>query len=267
MRVRRSRPSGATQLYQCADPDPRERPSCTARRFGPTGATQSYSRAGLERWLSGRPCGVRSTAPVVASATAAAPLQRGWQWRRSQPTVPAGRIRDVEDVLDQLEGTRAMQSQRGRICGRSPGLPGAVADRLAGLPLPELFEAGSDKFAIEGKRPVNAHGAHHGEARRIDERILPLVVPAKPSQRVRLQLRRREQDANSRRTLHRVEKVDRRAMTGPAPEKRPGLATHVVCGYEWTSMMSIQKSASLGMMIVAPISKRNPERRVDESHR
>ena len=50
----------------------------------------------------------------------------------------------------------------------------------------QLSEPGGGEVAVEGERFEQAHRAHRLEARRVDERVLALVVAAQPAQRIEL---------------------------------------------------------------------------------
>lgn len=48
--------------------------------------------------------------------------------------------------------------------------------------LAQFGEAGGCEVAVEGERLLEALGAHEGEAGRVDERVLALVVRPQPAQ-------------------------------------------------------------------------------------
>jgi hypothetical protein len=52
----------------------------------------------------------------------------------------------------------------------------------------QLGEAGRGEDAVEGQRALDSQRAHKREARRVDERVLALVVAPKPAQRLGLEL-------------------------------------------------------------------------------
>src|ERR671914_2480210 len=131
----------------------------------------------------------------------------------------------------------------------------------------QLGEARGSEVAIEGERFADAPGAHEGEARRIDEGVLALIVAPKPAQRLILDATVCEHHLKARRVLHGVEEVDGRAMSGAPAQERPRLAADVVGRDERHRCVLLEQFDRLIVVSVAAVAQRHPERRVDEDHR
>jgi len=93
---------------------------------------------------------------------------------------------------------------------------------------PQFREAGGGEVAVEGQRVPNALGAHVGEAGRVDEGVLALVVGAEPVEGLVFDLRRDGGDLHiAIRRPDAIQEVNRLSMPQLAPEGGPGLASDV----------------------------------------
>lgn len=92
-------------------------------------------------------------------------------------SLPATPLPPVPSGGEQQTPTRAGASLAARVvCRRQSDEMPAI-----GLPLgPQFDETGRGEIAVEGEGVLDALGSHEGEAGRIDERVLPLVVAAEP---------------------------------------------------------------------------------------
>jgi hypothetical protein len=182
-------------------------------------------------------------------------FDRGWSLR----------VRAAGDELDVRYGLARRPAYgrkrvRGGDRGRRRRVPraatlGAQHDEACGL-----------EVVVEGERLPDCELAHEGEARRVDERVLALVAPTQPVERLLLALARREFEAQARRASELVEETNRRGMPSAPVEPRPRFTADVVGRHQCAIAVPAKQRYGLGVVGVVHCSERDPERRVDEDH-
>src|SRR5438132_2774602 len=141
-----------------------------------------------------------------------------------------------------------------RPAGRGPRPSAAPGSSRRTPSRRELVEPDGGEVRVEAQDIRDLQVAHHEKAGRVDERIGALIVSAQPADRVLFDVLTDEHDLNSWRALDAAEEVDRRCVTDPPPEKRPGLATDVIRRDERLATVELEKGDRSGVLIISPVA-------------
>ena len=167
-----------------------------------------------------------------------------WRWRL--PSRPA--------VLP--PGRRAPDSRRGR----------RVPRRRARMVRGGARRTRRGEGAVERERFGDAELAHECEARRVDERVRPLVMGTQPLPRLRLELGVDPLDSNHDITSKAVEPTHGMKVPESVCEERPGLADDEVGRGCRRTFQPMGERRRVGVPAVSPYRVGDPEGRVNEGH-
>ena len=143
--------------------------------------------------------------------------------------------------------------------------PSTGSGTTAGSRLRAQFrEPCGGEVAVEGERLLDPLGAHVGEAGRVDEGVLALVVPAQPAQGLVFELVGYVIDLNVPGLLEAVEEPDGPSVPRPRAEPGPGLATDMVRGDDPPSGYRPIEAKRRLVVLIPFDGARDQERRVDE---
>src|SRR6266516_7267478 len=92
----------------------------------------------------------------------------------------------------------------------------------------DLDEPGGAEIVVKGERLVDPAAAHDGEAGRIDEGVLPLVMLTEPAPGIGLERGVDVDDFDTWQSREAVDESNCRRMPGTAAQQRPRLAVDVV---------------------------------------
>jgi predicted transcriptional regulator of viral defense system len=130
---------------------------------------------------------------------------------------------------------------------------------------PQFGEAGGGEVAVEGERVTDVVGAHVGEAGRVDERVLALVVLAQPAEGVVFDVLRDPGDLDALLgASDAVEELDRLRVPALVPEPGPGLPPDVIGGHDAPIALPLQQRDRSSVIGVAIVHRGYQERRIGE---
>jgi len=129
----------------------------------------------------------------------------------------------------------------------------------------QFCEAGGGEVAVEGERLLNPLCPHVGEAGRVDEGVLALVVLAQPAEGLVLVLLGQAGNLDvPALASDRVQKLDRPAVPELAADRGPSLTPDVVGRDEGSSAQRREEPQRNLMALVPIVGAGDEERGVDE---
>jgi hypothetical protein len=150
--------------------------------------------------------------------------------------------------------------------GRTAVVQVDAMDRLrpSSGPWSRLDESRRAEVAVERQRFPEALSSHDGKARRIDERVDPLIVASKPGPRLALNRILDVHDREPISGLDRVEEGDGRWVPVATAKERPGLADDLVRRQDRRA--GCPQADGDTVVRITPEPERRPIGGVDEPH-